>query len=384
MKPIALSTIRQQNLEKTLGLLESAPSMTRQELAENSGLSLMTVTNLVDLLKEQDVLTLTPIQREESAKRVSGRKADAISLRGDRKAWLIVNISSARFRMTLLGFDLKPILRLHDEQPGEYLERLEAFLCESRPKVEDALGDHELLGVAVVAPGPYEITSDTVFNQRIPQLNSVHIKEMFKRCLGDHDYYVDEDVKFAVRAFPDLIKSEGCEMLYYLYIGEGVGGAGVHRGNLLRGLNSTAGDPGHMLDKTGSTYESKLSVSAFAELMNIDACVAADELLQKFRELNENDHEKYYAVLKKMADHTAEMLDGVLWMLDPTHIIIDCVYAHPNAADFAKMVDESLKARHADDSRLLPCVSAPQQNVRSVMIGAVHALQREWLERILA
>ncbi|MBR5231378.1 MAG: ROK family transcriptional regulator [Clostridia bacterium] len=384
MKPIALSTIRQQNLEKTLGLLESAPSMTRQELAEHSGLSLMTVTNLVDLLKEQEVLTLTPIQREESAKRISGRKADAISLRGDRKAWLVINISSNRFRMTLMGFDLKTMLRLQDEQPGDYLPRLEAFLCESRPKIEEALGDHTLLGVAVVTPGPYEIASDTVFNQRIPELNGVHIKEMFQRCLGNYEFYVDEDVKFAVRAFPDLIKSENCEMLYYLYIGEGVGGSGVHRGNMLRGLNSAAGDPGHMLDNCGNTFESKLSVPAFAKLMNIDTCVTADELIEKFRELSENDHEEYYAVLQKMADYAAEMLNGVLWMLDPTHIIIDCVYAQPNAADFAQMVDANLKARYADGSRRLPIVTAPQRNMRSVVLGAVHALQREWLERILA
>jgi len=51
-----------------------------------------------------------------------------------------------------------------------------------------------------------------------------------------------------------------------------------------------------MLDKSGSTYESKLSVSAFAELMNIDACVAADELLQKFRELNGYEFKNKYLI----------------------------------------------------------------------------------------
>jgi hypothetical protein len=85
-----------------------------------------------------------------------------------------------------------------------------------------------------------------------------------------------------------------------------------------------------------------------------------------------------------MADYTAEMLSGVLWLLDPTHIIIDCVYAQPNAADFVRMVNESLNARYADGTRRLPIVTAPQRNMRSVVLGAVHALQREWLERILA
>ena len=366
MKPLALSSIRHQNLRKVLDLLTLAPAMTRLELAEAAGLSQMTVTNLVDLLKEQGVLRFRPIAREDKFRPAQGRKADAISLSGENKAWLIVDISNLHFTMTLMGFDMAPLLELHDDQPGEYIPRLENFLRQGHEQVLQALCDRDLLGVAIVTPGPYDLPTDTVNNQRLPQLNGVGIKALFRRCFGNYEYYVDEDVKFAVRAFSDLIVSSQCEVLYYLYIGEGVGGAAVHGGNMLRGLNATAGDAGHLLGRGGVTYESRLSTEAFTRLLGEDA-----------------DPQRFDAALEDMAAITAEMLHGVLWMLDPTHIIIDCVYARPREQQFIAAVEKHLQLHFAGENRLLPQILPSAPGLSSVVRGAVCVLQRAWLERIL-
>ena len=102
-----------------------------------------------------------------------------------------------------------------------------------------------------------------------------HRLKLFRRCLGPYEYYVDEDVKFAVRSFSDLIVSKQCEVLYYLYIGEGVGGAAVHGGNMLRGLNAAAGDAGHLLSSEGVTYSYKVyagygsSISSYNSSLSI-------------------------------------------------------------------------------------------------------------------
>jgi len=376
MKQIALSSIRKQNLTRVLDLLAMSPAMTRQELAESAGLSQMTVTNLVDLLREQGVLNFRPIHRECAAQ---GRKADAISLTGCKKAWLLVDISNRQFSMTLLGFDLAVLLTLQDDGRGEYIPRLEGFLRASMAQVLPALAGRELLGVAIVTPGPYEISSDTVYNQRLPQLNDVKIKELFRRCMGDYDFYVDEDVKFAVRAFADLIDQKHCEVLYYLYIGEGVGGAAVHGGNMLRGLNATAGDAGHLIDRRGATYESRLSTEAFAGLLGLTDSPAPETLSQ----LAQADPARYDAALDDMAAIAADMLHGVLWMLDPTHIIIDCVYARPRGDAFVQAVEKHLRTRYAGENRTLPQLFPGASGMSSVLRGAVRVLQKAWLDRIL-
>ena len=383
MKPLALSSIRHQNLRKVLDLLTLSPAMTRLELAEAASLSQMTVTNLVDLLKEQGVLQFKPIVRDDKDRPAQGRKADAISLSGQSKAWLIVDISNRQFTMTLMAFDMAPLLELHDDQRDAYIPRLERFLQTSRSQVLQSLGDRELLGVAIVTPGPYEISSDTVNNQRLPQLNGVGIKALFRRCLGDYEYYVDEDVKFAVRAFSDLIVSSQCEVLYYLYIGEGVGGAAVHGGNMLRGLNAAAGDAGHLIGRGGFTFESRLSTEAFARKMGLEESLSPEKQLEALHRLAEEDPQRYDAALDDMASITAKMFHGVLWMLDPTHIIIDCVYAQPREAAFIAAVEKHLQLHFAGENRLLPKLLPSAPGLSSVLRGAVCVLQRAWLERIL-
>lgn len=383
MKLLDLTSIRKQNLTKVLDLMTLAPAMTRQELAEAAGLSQMTVTNLVDLLKEQGVLKLQPIQRAEKGRPAQGRKADAIALSGENKAWLLVDISNRQFSMTLVGFDIGPVLELHDDQHGEFLNRLACFLQEGRRQVLTALGSRELLGVAIVTPGPYDLGTDTVNNQRLPQLNGVKIKAFFREHFGDFEYYVDEDVKFAVRSFSDLIVSSKCEVLYYLYIGEGVGGAAVHGGNMLRGLNATAGDAGHLLNREGVTFESGLSTEAFARKLGMQESLAPEACQDAFARIAAQEPQRYDAALDDMAAITASMLHSVLWMLDPTHIIIDCVYARPRGDVFAQAVSRELQMLFGGENRVLPQLSPAAPGMSSVLRGAVHVLQRAWLDRIL-
>ena len=384
MKLIALSSIRKQNLGKVLDLLTLAPAMTRLELAEAAGLSQMTVTNLVDLLKEQDVLLMKPLQRSEHVRPLQGRKADAISLSGANKAWLLVDISSSQFSMTLVGFDIGLLKVFRDDQRGDYLARLEHFLQASHPQVLETLGSRELLGVAIVTPGPYDLSSDTVNNQRLPQLNGVQIKALFRRCFGEYEYYVDEDVKFAVRAFPDLVASSQCEVLYYLYMGEGVGGAAVHGGNMLRGLNAAAGDAGHLLGRSGVNFESQLSIDAFTRLLGLDDVLSPEESREVLCRMAAEDSQRYDAALDAMAAITARMLHAVLWMLDPTHIIIDCVYARPRGDVFIQAVTRHMQTHFQGENRILPQLLPGASGVSSVLRGAVRVLQRAWLDRILS
>lgn len=383
MKSLDQSSIRKQNVLRILDLLTRQSPRTRYSLAEATGLSLMTVTNLVDQLKEQQVLTLTPVVRGCEMKRISGRKAENIFLNGDGHAWLIIDLSGRHFRYILLGFDLSVLHERNYTAQDEYLSRLTAFLRSIRCELSALLGDRVLLGVAVVTPGPYEISSDTVYNQRLPELNNIRIKELMHRCLGDYDYYVDEDVKFAVRAFAPLIEQEPCELLYYLFIGEGVGGAAVHNGNMLRGLNATAGDAGQLTTPSGVTYESLLSPSSFGASLG---CCAQDnkQLLQQLMDYAASHPEAYLRALKSAAATTADMLYNVLWVLDPSHIIIDCRYALVYRNEFIESVAEKITLRLSASKKSVPMLIPAPQGMSSVVRGAVQVLQREWIERILA
>ena len=159
--------------------------------------------------------------------------------------------------------------------------------------------------------------------------------------LGPFEYYVDEDVKFAVRAFDALTQQNTCELLYYLYIGEGVGGAAVHNGNLLRGLNATAGDAGQLLGPHG-IYENDLSQQAFAARLGLCGDTGRDVQATDIAQVAAQSPERYRQALCQSAQSAADMLHGVLWLLDPTHIVIDCRYAGPFGEMYIEQVCEAL------------------------------------------
>ena len=204
-----------------------------------------------------------------------------------------------------------------------------------------------------------------------------------QRCLGDYNYYVDEDVKFAVRAFAPLINQDPCELLYYLFIGEGVGGAAVHNGNMLRGLNATAGDAGQLASPNGSTYETLLSLPTFAASLG---CPADDVrcTLKHLQHIACTQPEDYLRALEQAAYYAGDMLYNVLWVLDPSHIIIDCRYAFSFEEEFIHLISDKLTSRLCASGKRFPAIFPAPQGISSILRGAVQVLQREWIERILA
>ena len=193
---------------------------------------------------------------------------------------------------------------------------------------------------------------------------------------------MDEDVKFAVRAFDALTQQNTCELLYYLYIGEGVGGAAVHNGNLLRGLNATAGDAGQLLGPHG-IYENDLSQQAFAARLGLCGDTGRDVQATDIAQVAAQSPERYRQAcasrlralpicctaccgcwILRISSSTAAMRA-------PLARCISSRSARPSAGRAAATVSS-------------PASSQPPQEMSSVLRGAIIVLQREWIEHIVS
>lgn len=389
MKTIDQFSIRKQNISRLWEVLDSRPSVTRQELAEKTSLSLMTVTNLVDHLNRYHVLAFSsPTLDTAVGRRSAGRRADIISINKDSHAWLLVDLTDRHFRFFTLALD-KSVLYSGPawdyDAERDYSLNLIDFLRRCRGYVETELKKREILGVSVVVPGPYDIEADTVRNKRVPELNTLAVKKTLRRELGMYDYYVDEDVKFAVRAYMQLASQSGSELLYYLYIGEGVGGAASHSGNVLRGQNAAAGDAGQLLMQDGRTFEEALSLRAFASrlALNDTGRLSEDELLARIDSFAYKNAAVYRKALLDTAGIAARMLYNVVWMLDPKQIVIDCRYAQPLESEFFAHVRNALSASLDGALSALPELLPALRDRRSVIEGAAQVLCREWINRIV-
>lgn len=380
MKKLDQSVIRRRHLQRILALLNENPGLTRQQLCDATGVTLMTITNLIDFLKEQSVLAFAPVDREaNSGRRTPGRIAERIFLNGENHAFLIVDLSGSNPRYWLTGFNMTQLKSgaYAGEAHADESIRLKAFLSALRATLPSLLEGRELLGISVITPGPYSPESDTILNQRLPGLNHLSIRSTIAEALGEYHYHIDEDVKYAVHAQGNAASGE---VLYFMHIGEGVGGAALTGDRMLRGLNGAAGDAGQLRDYTGRTYEERLCSAAFLCALNADN---APDAAHQLRHIAQEQPDAYKSVLQEFARRTADLLYSVIWMLDPDKIVIDCQYAPPFGADYIICIREALKKRFNDTARSLPELALSEEGMGAALRGAVQALQCEWIERIV-
>lgn len=381
MKTIDQSTIRKQNVRRILDLLSNTPEMTRNALAEQTGLSLMTVSNLVDLLKSHEVLSFTTVAH--TGPRASGRKAEILTLSSEKHAWLVLEINSQSLRFTLLGFDQKLLDKgcfLIEGSEDDFVSQLSLVAAQLRDRIAAPLGSRNLLGVAIITPDSYNKDSDTLLCYHLPQkLSYFQLKKLLHDNLGPYHYIADKNVKYAVRAFSILLEHAEYPLFYFLCIGEVLGGAVVHNDSLLYGRNHSFGDAGLFHDKNGISYDSQLSLSAFARELGL-----SDVSYDALSAAAASDPDRYWAVLERFADKTSELMAELVCCFDPDHTVIECRYAHPFAERYLNMLREGLARRMADTGRILPDFSLVPVSPSIILSGAVHALQLEWIEQIIS
>ena len=377
MQLIAQSSIRRQNLTRIVDTLSGSGGITRQEIVRRTGLSLMSVSNLIDTLAPHgavDVLT------DKKTRGSVGRPAELISLAARQLVFAVIDLISLSFRFDLVALDgsqLGDTSMFPYDPANSYQENLEAFLKKHQQVLSD-LGNR-VLGIAIAVPGPYDAHRDRVVNKRIPELGDIPLKALVQDILGHSRIFVDEDVKFAVQDSMEYAPSGSGTLMFYLHLDEGVGGAVVHDGTILRGLNAMTGDIGQLDSGVRGTFESRTSMAAFSLLLGLDP-----EQVKTNRDLMAQRRtakpELYQAALNRLADETARMLDALGWIIDPHVFVIDCTYLNDeDKAQFANLVTDKMKEIAWEDSLHRPKVRMTGGSLSQVSRGAARTLRNLWI-----
>lgn len=385
MEKIDQMSIKRSNLLRFWEALEGRASITRQELADQTELSLMSITCLVNQLVDHKALTVAAPFSDPDARRPAGRRAETITVNKYDLVWMMIDLTSRCFTLCALTMDRQPLYTsppfAYDEKKS-YEENIDLFLRRARKYVDNELKGHEMMGVGVVVPGPYDLSEDRARSERVPEISEIRLKETLRYELGLYDYYVDEDAKFAVRAFFPMAQAGGSELLYYLCVGEDVSGAISHRGNVLRGQNALAGNAGTLLNTAGRPYGAALSTRAFAGAISVRDADAMDEeeLLLAVQSVAQKTPLAYEKALEGFADETAGLLAAVARVLDPLLIVLDCRYAQFSAAYLPRVSAALAKAlgERGAPPRLVPALS----DRLSVIAGMFQVLSRQWLYKI--
>ena len=254
LERINLSSIKKESVRAIFNAITSKDQISRAEIAEITGLSLMTVGKVADALLERHVI----IQSKE-IKNMAGRRAGLVSLNTD-KFFMIIDLTSRNMSMTVMDIALNIVDKITYEYNGDfyYEENLYIFMKNVKIYILRKLDMSEAAGVGVVLPGTYIAETDTVESTRVPELAQTHVRAIIEDVLRFPVCALEKDVLTAAASNLADLEQDDVMSVAYVCIGETISGALISDGELLPGRHRNgkqeyAGDIGRMMTENNDT-----------------------------------------------------------------------------------------------------------------------------------
>ncbi len=256
--------VKLRNVSAVFDVIERTPGITRGTVAELTGLSMMTVSKIIEAFARKGVILQhkheTPVlsaQQKGDKTTSAGRKANQLYI-DYTNSYAIVDLSSYNFSFCIYNIKRERMLKhihSYDATLG-FTDNLKKFLFKSRYHLDAYAETHRVFALGVSLPGPYDSTTDKTLNKRMPELNSISITKTLEFGLSIPVSFIDENVKLSIYAHMQTIPKYDKKQLLYLHIGDGVGGAIAFNGQIVRGADKFAGDMGQLvLNDKGRTLE---------------------------------------------------------------------------------------------------------------------------------
>ena len=326
---ISQEGIRRKNLGSLLAALGN-DQKSRMELAECTNLSLMTVGKLVNFLIEAEILIEAQADRNGT-----GRRAGLVSV-NPQKLLLVLDVTMLNFEGVFLDFCGRQVdvVKHTYEDIHCFDDNLTNFLRRVSDKIQ-RLSKGALIDAAVSTPGPYNKETEQIINKRIPQLNHTCISAKCEATLGFLPSVICEDVKLAAKYGLKMLPKAYEQVVFYIYVGNGVGGSLCVNGNTVTGLSCLAGELGQIVGEGGQTYEDML--------LSVDTVRAAIPLM-------------------------TQMINNLLWLLDPHALLLDCRrFAFDD--NERKMLEQSIVDLTREMERRVPEITYMDNKMQCICAG---------------
>jgi glucokinase-like ROK family protein len=228
-----------------LALLRYEP-VSRVRLAELTGLSSTTITNLISELLEHGIVAEEDIQKLGRRRKV-GRPPSALRLVPEARYAVGIHIGVGSVRVGIA--DLRARLQTYATQAHPLEKPSEEVLAETAALVNDAIGKsginpHHVVGIGVGASGL--VNPQTGLNVFAPNLGwrDVPIRDWYTARLGV-PVCVDNNVRAMALGEALFGAGQDVRALAFVYARIGVGAGFVVDGELYRGGSAGAGEIGH-------------------------------------------------------------------------------------------------------------------------------------------
>lgn len=346
MSKLSLGSIKRESIRAIFSQITHNETITRLRIAESTGLSLMTVGKVIDVLLEKEMI----IQEKQMTSEV-GRKAGVVSLNRDNRI-IILDLTSRKF---VLGVYDLALDKLHlDEFTFDscipYFDNLRRYMYLVKKYINMTKDTMRTIGICVSAPGVYDPAADLISNKRIPELNTIFLKKTIEGILGYPVDYIDRNARLAAISNIENIPDYDRKVAVYIHIGEGVGGTIMINGDIVIGLNNLSGEVANLIiSEDGKTLE---------------------EILTK-------------ADLPKRLVYINKLIYNIIWHIDPHHIIIEYDNLEKDSYELFYKNLEKIPGMFEHIKRTLPEIQIVSPSIQHSHRGACIVMREKWIENEL-
>ena len=239
-----LSRVADYNQGIVLEAIRVVDGISRVEIAENTGLTAQTISNIVKRLIDRGLVI-------EADKAVSGGGKRRVRLRanpdsayaigvqidGDETSFIMVNLIGQ-----VVARDRQPTS--HEQGPLGVIEQVATSVKQIVEKTE--IPTDKILGIGVACPGPLEQTRSIVFQPpNLPGWQEVPLKELLERKTN-YSVVVDNDATAAAIGERWFGGAKSTSNFAFVYTGVGIGAGLFLKDHVYRGTTANAGEFGHM------------------------------------------------------------------------------------------------------------------------------------------
>lgn len=239
-KPVSSKIKNKYNI---LRLICTGENVTRAYLTEMSGLSKMTITNIVNELTQENYIM--EIEKKEPSGSVQGRKPMIIDISPEAPYVVAIYIGRDYCKLAICNIKAEMLKFFQIELSGigtveRFLNKLTAFYDLLVSNI-----NHSLLGIGISSIGPINKYEGVILNPpNFYGLENIRIKEHFERHTG---LSVRFDNGMNASALAEKLFGYGRRLDNFVYLGilHGVGAGVISNGHLLNGHTGINGEIGH-------------------------------------------------------------------------------------------------------------------------------------------
>ena len=182
MAKLSLKSIKRENARMILEAIARKRHITKLEISEETGLSLMTVGKIVNILGASGII----VHGKNVAQKV-GRRAEVLRIRYD---WLIpvFEISSRVFKFYITDLEGNVLDKVEyrcTAEPQYISSEFIHFLTRTLELLKQGYKNKKALGIGVAIAGVYDAENDCILSSMVPELSSLKLMQNISKNIKE-------------------------------------------------------------------------------------------------------------------------------------------------------------------------------------------------------